>query len=328
MRRSGLIIILLTLVLDAGAQSALTRPFRTIDSLTRSSRIGAAGRYNFEDPFSRPEEMPHIPLTLSTDRACWSASQDLDFVRYLIGSDLKYDAAALLSSGRYFPSDTLDYLCGTVLFTLKDLAAAGEYFSRVGESSTWYDESLFYAVVCDSHLKRFERGAQRLQSYNGQLQEIASLQRAGIALLEDDPQAYLASAAGFSLEDFRLKEAEETLQHIYDERYLKARKSPVVAGLLSAVIPGAGKIYAGRTGEGIASLLSVGTMAAVTAENWVKYGPRNWKTILFGSLTGVFYIANIYGSCVSVSLYYDELQNAQNATVLYHIHIPLRKFFR
>ncbi|MBR4659808.1 MAG: hypothetical protein IKO77_00030 [Bacteroidales bacterium] len=328
MRRAGLIILLLTLALNAGAQSAVTRPLRSIDSLIRSSRISGAGRYHFEDPFCEPEQMPRIPLTLSSDRACWSASQDLDFVRYLIESDLTPDAAALLSSGRYFPSDTLDYLCGTVLFTLKDLAAAGEYFSRVGESSPWYDESLFYAVVCDSHLKQFERGANRLQSYSGQMQEIASLQKAGIALLEDDPQAYLASAAGFSLEDFRLKEAEETLQHIYDERYLKPRKSPVVAGLMSAIIPGSGKIYAGYTGEGIASLLSVGTMAAVTAENWVKYGPRNWKTILFGSLTGVFYIANIYGSCVSVSLYYDELQNAQNATVLYHIHIPLRKFFR
>ncbi len=328
MRRAGLIILLLALSLNAEAQFSISRPLRTLDSLTRSSRISGAGRYHFEDPFCEPEQMPRIPLTLSSDRACWSASQDLDFVRYLIESDLTPDAAALLSSGRYFPSDTLDYLCGTVLFTLKDLDAAGEYFSRVGESSPWYDESLFYAVVCDAHLKQFGRARQRLQSYTGEMEELTSLQRAGLALLEDDREAFLASAGDFRCEDFRLKEAEETLQHIYDERYLKPRKSPVVAGLMSAIIPGSGKIYAGYTGEGIASLLSVGTMAAVTAENWVKYGPRNWKTILFGSLTGVFYIANIYGSCVSVSLYYDELQNAQNATVLYHIHIPLRKFFR
>lgn len=328
MRRACLIIILLTLALEAGAQSSLVRPLWTLDSLTRFSRIGNAGRHNFEDPFSLPEIKPHIPLTLPEGKSEWSAGQDLDFIRYLIESDLKGDAAALLSSGIYFPSDTLDYLCGTVLFNFKDLAAAGDYFGRVGNSSAWYDESLFYGVVCDSHLKRFESGRDRLEGYTGSMTELASLQKAGIALLEDDRDSYLAAATDFRCEDFRLKDAEETLQYIYEERYLKPRKSPVVAGLLSAVIPGSGKIYAGRLGEGIASFLSVGTMAAVTAENWIKYGPKNWKTILFGSLTGVFYIANIYGSYVSVSLYYEELQNAQNATVLYHIHIPLRMFFR
>ena len=41
-----------------------------------------------------------------------------------------------------------------------------------------------------------------------------------------------------------------------------------------------------------------------------------------------FYIGNIYGSYVSVSLYNQDLRNAQNTAILYHIHIPLRSLFR
>ena len=41
-----------------------------------------------------------------------------------------------------------------------------------------------------------------------------------------------------------------------------------------------------------------------------------------------FYIGNIYGSYVSVSLYNQDLRNAQDTAILYHIHIPLRSLFR
>ena len=102
----------------------------------------------------------------------------------------------------------------------------------------------------------------------------------------------------------------------------------VKATLYSTLLPGAGKVYAGRLGEGIASFLAVGTLGLATWDHARKDGISHWTTLALGSLCAYFYIGNIYGSYVSVSLYNQDLRNAQDTAILYHIHIPLRSLFR
>ena len=46
------------------------------------------------------------------------------------------------------------------------------------------------------------------------------------------------------------------LNKICDEQVKYRPKSPVLAGIMSGIIPGSGKIYAGKTGEGIASIIT------------------------------------------------------------------------
>ena len=67
---------------------------------------------------------------------------------------------------------------------------------------------------------------------------------------------------------------------------------------------------------------------AATAENAYKEGWTNWKTLLFGSLSAVFHIGNIYGSAVSVRVGQQTRNNQTNVQILYHIHIPLRNSYR
>lgn len=76
--------------------------------------------------------------------------------------------------------------------------------------------------------------------------------------------------------------------------------------------------------EGISSFLCVGTLAAFTAECYAKKGASDWRTILFGSLASLFYIGNVYGSYLSVGIYNETLFNAQNSTILFNLHIPVR----
>jgi hypothetical protein len=98
--------------------------------------------------------------------------------------------------------------------------------------------------------------------------------------------------------------------------------------MASALVPGAGKVYAGRVGEGVAAFLTVGSLGAVTAENWSKHGMKDWRTIVSGALCATFYLGNIYGSYMSVSIERDERLAAENTLVLYHLHLPLRSIFR
>lgn len=257
-----------------------------------------------------------------------SVSRDYEFVQYLLGSDLAADAATLLSGKDYAPSDTLDFLKGWTLFTLKKLDEATQQFDKLRPGSPFYDRALFYNVVSNANLGRLDRSRELLDMYSGPYCEVERLERAGIALLQGSPDTYLQAAEGFSYSDFNLSGSEQALDRIYADRYLGRSKSPAVAAIASTFVPGLGKIYAGRIGEGVSSFLVVGSLAGITAENWVRKGAGDWRTILFGTLGAAFYIGNIYGSYVSVSIQKNELSNAQDAAVLYHINIPLRSIFK
>ncbi len=75
-------------------------------------------------------------------------------------------------------------------------------------------------------------------------------------------------------------------------------KSPILAATLSAVVPGLGKIYAGRLYDGLYSLainasLSLGLYFAV------KDGSRV-RTAVYGVALTYFWTGNVYGSYVTV----------------------------
>ena len=254
-------------------------------------------------------------------------SNEFDFVNYLVGNNMPGDAVKLLSQDIYHPSDSLDYLRGWADYSDKRLEEASLQFDKIGSHSTFYDKSLFFNVISNAHLGRYDRCESLLNSYSGPYKELQSLEQAGLALLLDRPDEYLRASSGFTYSQYALTESENMLGEIYGKRYGSKGKSPALAAAASAVIPGLGKIYAGELGEGLSSFLVIGSMAAITAENWSKSGATNWKTILFGTLSAAFYIGNIYGSYVSVSIHNNDLRNAQDTAVLYHIHIPLRSTF-
>ena len=71
-------------------------------------------------------------------------------------------------------------------------------------------------------------------------------------------------------------------------------KSPVLAGILSAVLPGSGYLYAEHYGDGITAFLLnglfiAGTAAAIHQENYAVAG-------IVGGVGVPFYLGNIYGS--------------------------------
>lgn len=117
-----------------------------------------------------------------------------------------------------------------------------------------------------------------------------------VELDRDDP-----SAAGAVLQRFiadypdhpeisRIREALALLRQ-YQEL---PQKSELLAGILSAILPGAGYVYAGRYGDGITSFLInalfiAGTVTAIANEWYPAAG-------ITGGIGLPFYLGNIYGS--------------------------------
>jgi len=78
------------------------------------------------------------------------------------------------------------------------------------------------------------------------------------------------------------------------------RKSPWLAGGLSALVPGAGKACAGRFSDGLYSLALVGSASWFAYRDFEDDGASSVKGGLFGSVGAVLYAGNIYGSVVAV----------------------------
>ena len=311
-------------VKDKGVFPAI---FSTADYMTRSGRIGSA-QHHHDIPGAVFTDTDATPSVIRRYAPGTYASNDFAFIEYLIGNGLEQDAVTILYSGKYFASDTLQYLKGWASYSAKDLADASAAFEKVPKDSPFYDKSLFFNAISNAHMGQFDRSSSLLNAYDGPYKELKSLEQAGIALLQGRKADYLSAAENFTFSQYALTDSEKQLQGIFNDRYNGRSKSPVLAAAASAVIPGLGKVYAGELAEGISSFLTVGSLAAITAENWSRNGFTNWKTLLFGTLGAVFYIGNIYGSYVSVSIHQNDLRNAQDTAILYHIHIPLRSVFR
>ena len=121
----ALFLLLGGMTVGAAQNSVAAKVFLFPDNLLRHSRL-SAGRPHI----SLPPTTPLFPAeTFPPIDPYKYAGKDLDFVRFLLDSDLKQDALVLVRQGGYFPSDTLDYLCGKVLFSVRELDAAAQAFS-------------------------------------------------------------------------------------------------------------------------------------------------------------------------------------------------------
>ncbi len=252
---------------------------------------------------------------------------DVEFINYLIGNNFTKDAVVWLDSQNYAPSDTLHFLKGLSLYTAGKLDLASASFDKVPVGSQFFERSVFFGAVSDAVSGRYDDALRRLNLYDGDLIELKNYELAALSLLKDNKEAYKAASQAFSYSDYRMVEGEKLFDGIYDSRYLSKQKSPALAAGLSAVVPGLGKIYSGRKDEGIAAFMTVGVLAGFTAECWIKKGPTDWRTIVFGTLGSLFYLGNIYGSYVSVGIYNDTLRDAQNTAVVFNLHVPVRSFF-
>ena len=80
-------------------------------------------------------------------------------------------------------------------------------------------------------------------------------------------------------------------------------RSPFLAGILSTIVPGAGRLYTGRIGDALTSLFTVGLTGWQAYDGFRRDGFSSAKGWGFGALSGIFYAGNIYGSVISARVY-------------------------
>ncbi len=74
------------------------------------------------------------------------------------------------------------------------------------------------------------------------------------------------------------------------------KKSPFLAGAMSAMIPGSGKVYTGYWKDGLISFFMIAGSGLQAYKAFESKGSSSAKGWIFGSIATGFYLGNIYGS--------------------------------
>lgn len=80
-------------------------------------------------------------------------------------------------------------------------------------------------------------------------------------------------------------------------------RSPVLAGILSTIIPGAGRLYTERLSDAFASLFMVSLTGWQAYDGFQRDGLSSVKGWTLGTISGIFYVGNIYGSVIAARVY-------------------------
>ncbi len=87
-------------------------------------------------------------------------------------------------------------------------------------------------------------------------------------------------------------------------------RSPFIAGFLSTILPGAGRLYAGSSiNDVLSSLLIVSVTGWQAYDGFHRDGLSSAKGWTLGTISSIFYIGNIYGSAIAARVYNRRLQN-------------------
>lgn len=260
---------------------------------------------------------------------------DHEFLKYLSDKEFHEEVLFIIENSQMNNKnprlqDSLNYLRGWSYYTLKQLNNSSKYLEKVSPESTFYPKSKFFASYNQMHLGNYKKSQEILESIETNRNNhntLINFELAGNALLRREYSAFNQHIKQTNQDYYAIAKEVEKLEEFASTLETHRNKSPVLATFMSGIIPGSGKIYAGKTGEGISSLITAGGMGFVTWENYRKAGPTHIKTLFFGAVFAVFYIGNIYGTYFTVKLAENEFQNEYDNKILFNLHIPLRSVF-
>lgn len=261
-------------------------------------------------------------------------NKNLGFYNYLINNRNYEDAILLLSTleaTNAAERDSLNFYKGKAFYFNQNLAKASEYLDLVTATSLPFKrEAYFFNAFSKAHIKKYDPAIGLLNDLT--LQDslyigLKQVELAGIYLLKRDLDSFDEVATSFDQKYYQFSTEEKSLLRIRKDLEEHKRKSPFLAGLMSAIVPGSGRIYAGKTGLGIGTFLTTAVLGLQTWEGYRKDGIESARFIIFGSIFSVLYVGNIWGSVFTVKMVNNEFNDAVNHQILIDLHIPLRNVF-
>ena len=227
--------------------------------------------------------------------------------------------------------DSVNYFRGWIYYNLKKLDSSSNYLKLVSPNSNYFYKSKFYFAFNTAYKSHYTEAIAIIDSVKtdsiADYHKLKNFEMAAFSLLQQNYPNFEKHAAQFTGSYFPISTEEKSLTDYYSKIQNHNAKSRLLAGTISAIVPGSGKFYTGFRGQGATALVTVLSLAAISAESYYRAGPKSIQFISFSSILSIFYVGNIWGSVNSVKkrndLFYKELER----NVLLDMHIPLRRVF-
>jgi len=194
-----------------------------------------------------------------------SFSEEIKFSEYLLNNKL-YDDALLqlqqMKKNTYYNTAELDsirYYLGKLYYDQQQIEDAILNYSELkSENHPFFTPSKYYEYFLQSYqgnLKISKEAFHTLNPSDSLLLELKIFELSAIALLERDVSQFQTLDTQLSGDFYAIESSRGTLHSVAQDLQVFKPKSGVAAGLMSIIIPGSGKMYVGKLGQGIAALL-------------------------------------------------------------------------
>ncbi len=200
--------------------------------------------------------------------------------------------------------DSLEYKIGLCFLKMNDFGKAKSYFNDLRNSFLGEPSRLLYLKSSYLLNKKIDLDTDSLATQFVNKEFKTAFQRLDLAL-------QIKAGVNYSnLPNIYEGSDTKTLKSFAEKFMHPQLKSPIAAALLSALIPGSGKIYTENIGDGVTAFLVTGLFTFLSYDNFhAHHDTRGW---IFAGLTAFFYGGNVYGSYISARNYNLEQQETLN----------------
>lgn len=256
------------------------------------------------------------------------------FAEYLIGQKLSVEAKSYLTSQlknceKGTQRDSILHQLIGIYFNEKKLDSSITYYTQLDKPDIKDEFQLSFCFIYKKRNELALKTLSQIENSNGSISDLKTYFYASIYLLErnytkhdscinqiEDKDSYLLNTP---IQNFNINE-------------LKAKKirykSPLLAGTLSAVLPGLGKVYSRKYFEGLSGFLQNVVLGVMAYENYQMSGLNSARFYTFGSIFGLFYIGNIWGSTLAAARFDLIMNNTINDEIIKNMHLALRNYFK
>ena len=264
------------------------------------------------------------------------AQSQFDYTFYKNLINQKEQDLALLYLNNSLPinnliqKDSILYLKGIQFYERKQFDSSVFYLQKISNSSPTFTHAKLVQTIALGYTNQPEltisENLNTVSNSDSVIKKIKILLLASNAIIHKNYSSYDSLIAQINDSLYIYNSLQTTLNKWSYKRSQKM-KSGFVAGMFSAIIPGLGKVYAGKGFDGLSTFFTHVPLAFILNESIQNSGVNSGRFITFASITSLFYIGNILTSYHDVKISRKEVDFERKNEVLLQCNIMLRNYF-
>ncbi len=244
--------------------------------------------------------------------------------------ELLYLNNALVNNNNQAQIDSIQFFKGLLFFEKKNFDSTNFSLKNISNSSSAFIQSSFIRSIAlgysNNNGDTFNQVINAIPNNDSIISKMKIMMLASNALINKNYPIYdsLISQINDSLYIYN------SLQIALNKWNLlrnKKTKSGFLAGTLSAIVPGLGKVYAGKGFDGLSTFFTHVPLAFILNESFQNSGVNSGRFITFASITSLFYLGNILTSYYYVRINRKEVDFERKNEILLQCNVMLRNYF-